>query len=160
MKYLRPALVSFALACAAVTTAAAADVLFMDDAQLLQTLRAARSETGDASGMYAVPLPSESKSVVWGIRRTKPTAAEIHEAFDDVWYVLEGGGTLVTGGTVVDSATASPGEIRGPSVKGGETRHVQKGDFVYIPAGTPHWISAVDGPELLYTVVKVPARAE
>jgi mannose-6-phosphate isomerase-like protein (cupin superfamily) len=160
MKYLRPALVFCALACASVTIASAADVLYMNDAQLLQTLRSARSETGDASGMYAVPLPSESKSVVWGIRRTKPTAAEIHEAFDDVWYVLEGAGTLVTGGTLVDATPASPGEIRGPSVRGGETRHVQKGDFVYIPAGTPHWISAVDGPELLYTVVKVPARAE
>jgi mannose-6-phosphate isomerase-like protein (cupin superfamily) len=160
MKYLRPALISVTLTFAAVTTAATADVTFLNDAQLLQALRSARSEAGDASGMYAVPLPSESKSVVWGIRRTKPTAAEIHDAFDDVWYVLEGAGTLVTGGTLVDAAPASPGEIRGPSVRGGETRHVQKGDFVYIPAGTPHWISAVDGPELLYTVVKVPARAE
>jgi mannose-6-phosphate isomerase-like protein (cupin superfamily) len=160
MNCLRPALLSLALACSTITVASAADVTFLNDAQLLQALRSARSETGDASGMYAVPLPSESKSVVWGIRRTKPTAAEIHEAFDDVWYVLEGAGTLVTGGTVVDATTASPGEIRGPSVKGGETRRVQKGDFVYIPAGTPHWISAVDGPELLYTVVKVPARAD
>lgn len=160
MNFLRTALVFCALASASVTIASAADVLFMNDAQLLQTLRSARSEAGDASGMYAVPLPSESKSVVWGIRRTKPTAAEIHEAFDDVWYVLEGAGTLVTGGALVDSATASPGEIRGPSVRGGETRHVQKGDFVYIPAGTPHWISAIDGSELLYTVVKVPAQAE
>jgi mannose-6-phosphate isomerase-like protein (cupin superfamily) len=158
MNILRPALLSFTLACATFT--AAADILYMNDAQLLQTLRSARSETGDASGMYAVALPSDTKAVVWGIRRTKPTAAEIHEAFDDVWYVLEGAGTLVTGGTVVDAATASPGEIRGPSVKGGETRRVQKGDFVYIPAGTPHWISAVDGPELLYTVVKVPAKAD
>jgi mannose-6-phosphate isomerase-like protein (cupin superfamily) len=160
MKYLRPALVSFALICATVTIASADDVTFLNDAQLLQALRSARSETGAASGMYALPLPSEAKSVVWGIRRTKPTAAEIHEAFDDVWYVLEGAGTLVTGGTVVDAAPASQGEIRGPSVKGGETRHVQKGDFVYIPAGTPHWVSAVDGPELLYTVVKVPAQAK
>ena len=160
MNIRRAALLSCALTCATVTTAVAADVLFMNDAQLLQALRSARPEAGDASGMYAVPLPSESKAVVWGIRRTKPGAAEIHESEDDVWYVLDGAGTLVTGGILVDSATASPGEIRGPSVRGGETRHVQKGDFVYIPAGTPHWISAVDGPELLYTVVKVPARAE
>ena len=160
MNKLRPALLSLGLACATFTTAAAADVLFMNDAQLLQALRSARPEAGDASGMYAVPLPSESKAVVWGIRRTKPGAAEIHESEDDVWYVLDGAGTLVTGGTVVDAATASVGEIRGASVKGGEARHVQKGDFVYIPAGTPHWISAVDGPELLYTVVKVPARAD
>ena len=85
MNIRRAALLSCALTCATVTTAVAADVLFMNDAQLLQALRSARPEAGDASGIYAVPLPSESKSVVWGIRRTKPTAAEIHEAFDDVW---------------------------------------------------------------------------
>lgn len=159
MNCLRPALLSLVLA-GSTLTAAADELTFMHDAQLLQKLRAAPAEGVDASGLYAVPLPSASKAVVWGLRRTKPAAAEVHADFDDVWYVLEGAGTLVTGGTIVNGATSTQGEIRGPSVKGGNTRRVQKGDLAYIPAGTPHWISAIDGAELIYVVVKVPAKAD
>ena len=69
---------------------------------------------------------------------------------------MQGAGTVVTGGSIVGGVDTQPGEIRGASIEGGSSKRIQAGDFGVVPAGVPHWISAVEG-ELLYLVVKVPA---
>ena len=93
---------------------------------------------------------------VLGIRRTATTRSEAHASFTDVWYVLEGSASLVTGGTIVEGIATAPGEIRGRSIAGGDTRPIQAGDFAIVPAGVPHWVSQLER-ELLYLVVKVPS---
>lgn len=79
---------------------------------------------------------------------------EVHDKDTDIFYITEGGGTLVTGGTAVGMKTTESGEQRGDSINGGTTRQVTKGDVVVIPAGQPHWFSKIDG-SLVYFVVKV-----
>ena len=76
----------------------------------------------------------------------------------DVWHVIEGSATLVTGGSVVDGASTTPGEILGQSINGGSSRKMRKGEFAIIPAGVAHWVSSVDGKEFLYIVVKMPRQ--
>jgi quercetin dioxygenase-like cupin family protein len=78
-------------------------------------------------------------------RREKPGEAEVHAEMTDIFYVLDGTATFVTGGKVVEPRTASAGEIRGASIQGGETRTLGKGDVIVIPAGTPHWFKGVQG---------------
>jgi len=90
------------------------------------------------------------------LRRTKPYRAEVHKHFVDMWYVIEGEGTLVTGGSLSAATETEPDEFRGSTIVGGEERHIAKGDFVRIPAGVPHWISKIDGTEIIYLVVKAP----
>lgn len=80
----------------------------------------------------------------------------MHADFTDVWYVIEGAGVLVTGGTIVAGIDTAPGEVRGKGIRDGNSRRVRKGELAVIPAGTPHWLSAVEGKEILYIVVKVP----
>ena len=87
-------------------------------------------------------------------RRDKPGLAEIHLSETDIVHVLEGTATFVTGGTVVDGKETGPNEIRGAGIRGGTTHHLQKGDVVVVPKGTPHWFKQVDGA-FLYYVVKV-----
>ncbi|HSC19813.1 MAG TPA: hypothetical protein VLC74_12965 [Rhizomicrobium sp.] len=89
------------------------------------------------------------------VRRTTPGRVEIHAALTDVWYVIHGGGTLVTGGKATDAKTIGPGELRGTGITGGIAHHLAKGDMVDIPAGVPHWVSKIDGKELVYLTVKV-----
>ena len=72
------------------------------------------------------------------------------------WYVTEGGGVLVTGGTLTDPTESAPGEIRATGLAGGYERKIAKGDFVRIPAGVPHWVHKIDGKEIVYLIVKVP----
>ncbi|MCI0587775.1 MAG: heme-binding protein [Planctomycetes bacterium] len=87
-------------------------------------------------------------------RRDAPGVPEVHERETDILYVLDGTATLVTGGTVVEGRTISPGEIRGASIQNGDSRRIAKGDVVVVPAGMPHWFKEVGGP-LTYYVVKV-----
>ena len=78
----------------------------------------------------------------------------MHTKDTDIFYMLEGSATLVTGGTLVDGKTTAPDEIRGSGIRGGETRRITKGDVVIIPAGVPHWFQEVSGP-VTYFAVKV-----
>ncbi len=87
-------------------------------------------------------------------RREKAGMAEVHALDTDVIYVMKGGATFVTGGTVVEGATTAPNEIRGSSIEGGETRQISEGDVIIVPHGVPHWFKEVRAP-LLYYVVKV-----
>jgi len=87
-------------------------------------------------------------------RRDKPGQSELHEKDTDVFYILQGAATFVTGGKMVEPKTTAPGEVRGSGIEGGEVRTLSKDDVIIIPAGTPHWFKDVQGT-FLYFVVKV-----
>lgn len=89
-------------------------------------------------------------------RRDKPGQSELHEKDMDIFYILQGSATFVTGGKMVDAKTTAPGELRGSGIEGGESRTLSKDDVIVIPAGTPHWFKEVQGT-FLYFVVKVEA---
>ena len=74
------------------------------------------------------------------VKRDKVAGAISHPAGTEVHYIVEGGGTAVTGGHIVRPAGGGQATI-----EGGESRHVTVGDIVFIPAGTPHWYSQIDG---------------
>lgn len=81
--------------------------------------------------------------------------AELHQTKNDVFYVISGGCTLVTGGTIPHSRTTQAHEIRGPAIAGGQKRKLGPGDFISIPAGIPHQMLLDPGTEITYAVVKV-----
>src|SRR5437879_8072540 len=65
-------------------------------------------------------------------------AAELHDASDDVYYVLDGSATLVLGGKLDAPKETDPGEWRSPRILNGKTVEIRKGDLVVVPRGTPH----------------------
>jgi mannose-6-phosphate isomerase-like protein (cupin superfamily) len=83
--------------------------------------------------------------------------AELHEGQADVFVVQSGEATLVVGGEMVGGKTTAPGEVRGPSIKGGERRALAAGDIVNIPARVPHQLLVAAGKEFTYFVIKVDA---
>jgi glc operon protein GlcG len=101
-----------------------------------------------------MPLIEIANFKVHASHRDEPGIVEVHTHDTDIIHMLEGSATLVTGGTVFDSKTIEPEEIRGKGVMGGETRRINKGDIIVIPNGTPHWFKEVNGP-INYYVVKV-----
>lgn len=100
------------------------------------------------------PILEVADYKVHASRRIAPGLAEVHDDETDVIYVLQGKATFVTGGAVEEGKRTAEHELRGASIRGGTTRSLVPGDVVVVPAGTPHWFAAVDGP-LLYYVVKV-----
>src|SRR5580692_5936490 len=70
--------------------------------------------------------------------RSRSGEVEVHERFADLFVVLAGAATLVTGGTVTGARIVAPGETRGDSIAGGTPKNLRPGDIAHIPAGTPH----------------------
>ncbi len=102
------------------------------------------------------PLLAKDGHTYWitAGRRDKPGQSELHEKDTDVFYILQGSATFVTGGKMLEPKTTAPGEIRGSAIEGGESRTLSKDDVIVIPAGVPHWFKDVQGL-FLYFVVKV-----
>jgi mannose-6-phosphate isomerase-like protein (cupin superfamily) len=96
----------------------------------------------------------ELRVVVQHENNLAAAAAEIHDASDDVYYVLEGTATLTLGGRLEAPKEVEPGEWRGPRIDGGQTFDVKKGDLVIVPRGTPHMRSTV-GKDFSMLLVKV-----
>ena len=92
--------------------------------------------------------------MVHASHREAAGVAEVHELDTDIIYVLKGTATFVTGGTAVDTKTIAPHEIRGTTIKDGETRQIIPGDVIIVPNGVPHWFKEIPSP-LDYYVVKV-----
>ena len=80
---------------------------------------------------------------------------EVHEHEADFFFVQSGSATLVVGGELVGGRTTAPGELRGPSIKGGEKKELAAGDVVHIPARVPHQLLVPSGHEFTYFVIKV-----
>lgn len=70
--------------------------------------------------------------------RNRNGEAEVHERFADLFLVLSGTATLVTGGTVANARLTAPGETRGESIIEGSPQELRQGDVIHVPAGTPH----------------------
>jgi mannose-6-phosphate isomerase-like protein (cupin superfamily) len=87
--------------------------------------------------------------------KDKPAAdAEVHDASDDVYYVLDGAATLILGGRLDAPHEAQPGEWRAAHIVGGQTVNIAKGDLIVVPRGTPHQRSTT-GKDFTMILIKV-----
>jgi mannose-6-phosphate isomerase-like protein (cupin superfamily) len=68
--------------------------------------------------------------------------------------VVDGSGTFVIGGSVLDTRPLGPNESTGTGISGGIPRRLGAGDVLVIPSGTPHWLRTIDGT-LDFFAVKV-----
>jgi glc operon protein GlcG len=136
--------IAIAGAAALTRSATAASVTFIPSSQVTRAF--AKGEPLVETGAYKVHASF----------RDAPGKAEVHQRDTDIIYVLEGGATIVTGGTVVDGSTTATDEIRGSAIRGGEERQLAKGDVLIVPSGVPHWFTSVRAP-FRYYVVKATA---
>ena len=70
----------------------------------------------------------------------------IHEKDNELFYILEGSGTLTVGGTLVDSKRTNPTNLSGSAIQGGTEIRLSKGDFYIVPQNTPHMMAPIGGP--------------
>jgi quercetin dioxygenase-like cupin family protein len=89
------------------------------------------------------------------LRRTAAGQVEVHEKETDIFYVVDGEATFVTGGTMVGGKVSRPNQLLGTDIQGGETHQLKKGDVIVIPAGVPHWFKAVPQSIQYFTVKSI-----
>ncbi len=79
--------------------------------------------------------------------RTGTTPPSIHPTQAELIEVIEGSCTLITGGKMVGLKPAAPGATTqgGTAIEGGTPRRISKGDYIMVPANTPHQYTEVNG---------------
>ncbi|GGH00835.1 cupin domain-containing protein [Silvibacterium dinghuense] len=107
------------------------------------------------SGMASVTLKKYPGHFTMLTVRTRSGGAEQHDHAADIFIVLDGEATEVTGGSIENASTAKPGETRGTRVVGGTEHRMQTGDIVHIAPGTPHQTLVAPGKTFTYYVIKV-----
>ena len=80
-----------------------------------------------------------------------------HVKLDEIYYVLSGEGTMVTGGPYTET-TLSDGGMLGPMqsglMQGGTSQRMGPGDIAIIPKGVPHGWSEITSETISYLVFR------
>jgi mannose-6-phosphate isomerase-like protein (cupin superfamily) len=125
----------------------------LDDLQKTLQPENKTSELIDSGGM-------QLRVAVQHEKNRSGAAAELHDASDDVYYVLDGSATLVLGGKLEAPKETDPGEWRSPRIIDGKTFEIKKGDLIVVPRGTPHQRSTAnkDFTMILIKIYAVPLQ--
>jgi len=126
---------------------------YIPGAQWKKALDDNKPALGRVAGQTATIVPN----LVIRRRLEGPNNASVHTAAGDkqdvteIYQILDGSGTYVTGGSLPDPKNRTAG------IKGGESHDVKPGDFVVIPPGTAHWFSKING-HITYVEVRFPGH--
>ena len=99
-------------------------------------------------------VTSTDKYSVLFSHRTVDGTPERHANWTDVMVMLHGEVTLTTGGTISGNTVDANGESHGGIITGGTTVVLHEGDYLRVPAGVPHLMTAPKG-DFRYFVTKV-----
>jgi mannose-6-phosphate isomerase-like protein (cupin superfamily) len=104
--------------------------------------------------------------IVYRGKLSEPAKASVaeHDLVSEVYHVLDGSATLVTGPELVDEQRRPANqqnvrEFNGPgknaaSIRNGVTYNLKPGDVVIVPAGTGHWFTKIDD-HITYLMVRI-----
>ncbi len=94
-----------------------------------------------------VEVTGDYRVGVYGVFRPKEFAggSNLHQVnTTEIYYMLSGYATLVTGGTMTDAMQQNSNWVRGTAIENGVSRRVVPGDVIIIPGHTPHWFSELE----------------
>jgi mannose-6-phosphate isomerase-like protein (cupin superfamily) len=93
-----------------------------------------------------------------------PDSVAEHDQVSEVYHVIDGSATLVTGPDLVGKKRRPPDNeavrlLNGPgngasSIRNGVSHELKPGDVMVIPAGTGHWFTRIDD-HITYLMVRV-----
>ncbi len=97
-------------------------------------------------------------------RLEEPGRVAEHDLVTEVYYVISGSGTNVTGSDLVDAVTRPPDNravqfLNGPghnatAIRNGTTHELSAGDILVIPAGTGHQFTRIDD-HIRYVMIRI-----
>ena len=112
----------------------------------------AKSERKDNQALLAQSMIQLAPYNVSLEYRAAVANAAVHETEAELFYVIDGSATLVTGGKLTKETRTNAANLTGSGIEGGMSRRVAKGDFIMVPEGVPHWFSAIDGTVVLMSL--------
>lgn len=136
----------------AAQTDAAMMKTFASAADVQSLLAKAKAERKEGQVMVAEHILSLAPYVANLEYRPIEGAVAVHEKEAEMVYVIDGGGTLTTGGKVVGEKRTNDANLSGTAIDGGTAQAIAKGDFAIIPQGTPHQFKPANGALVLMTL--------
>jgi len=125
---------------------------FVSAGEVADLIAKAKSERKEGQATVAEPMLELGSYDGHLEYRASVGPAAVHEKEAEIFYVIDGSGTLVTGGTLVNEKRMNPTNLTGSAIDGGTPRPVAKGDFILVPENTPHWFSAINGTLVLFSI--------
>ncbi len=125
-------------------SAPVAPATYVSEDELLAVLQKSIGKPQSDETAQKVAAPPNNVLVNIG-HRTKEGATMsggVHPDLIEVYHIIEGAGTVVTGGTLVRPAGADPNSR--PVIQGGKAQRITTGDVVVIPINTPHTFSEIE----------------
>jgi hypothetical protein len=142
----------------------------ISSAEIQSLVQKTASERISDQAIRVVSINGEYNVGVGVVHRAKTSGAQAgggieHSQITEIYHVIEGNGTLVTGGSMDNLSEFPPDSpvvtvLNGPSTRGGPiqngvSRKIGPGDVVIIPPNTPHWFSEITSDHIVYLVVRV-----
>ena len=130
----------------------AASGAFISAEEIAATLKTSIANNTVDQPIKLAELPGGHKASVALLRRTKAeTSALIHDYVTEIYQIMDGTGTIVTGGMLMDPKESdltrvNAGMSHTGMHHGGESRKVKPKDVIIVPAGMAHRFSELDGP--------------
>ena len=78
-------------------------------------------------------------------RQPQTQGAAAHADRAELFYVIDGSGTMLTGGTITDGK-ATGVNTQGTTIAGGTRIAFKTGDFIMVPSGVPHQFVDLKAP--------------
>ena len=125
---------------------------FASAAEVASLLAKAKSERKEGQLMVSEHILSLAPYATNLEYRPVDGAVAVHEKEAELVYVIDGSGTLITGGTVLGEKRTNATNLSGTEIDGGTMRTIAKGDFAIIPEGTPHQFKPAGGALVLATM--------
>lgn len=132
--------------------AAAASRTMVSASDVTALIAKAKAERKDNQALLAQSMIQLAPYNVSLEYRAAVANAAVHETEAELFYVIDGSATLVTGGKLTNENRTNAANLSGSGIEGGVSRRVAKGDFIMVPEGTPHWFSAIDGTVVLMSL--------
>ena len=118
---------------------------FVSAADVAALVAKAKSERKEGQALIAQSLIQLAPYNVSLEYRSAVANAAVHEREAELFYVIDGSATIVTGGKLSDEKRTNAENLSGAGIEGGTSRPVAKGDFIMVPENTPHWFSVING---------------
>lgn len=139
-----------------VRAADSAPQLFMDHSQIMSLVDKAKAERKGDAPMVSQPILLMSPYRAQLEYRPGTAPAALHEKDAELMVVLQGTGSIVTGGKLVDEKRNNANNLSGSSIAGGTSRNVAVGDTLIVPANIPHQVIPSGGAPIVLMTMHVP----
>src|SRR6202795_1175907 len=159
---MRAQFLAFTILAAALTSNALAQQTpapmrtFMDNKEITGLIEKAKADRKGDAPLVAEPILSLTPYRAQLEYRPGTSPGAVHEKDAELMVVLEGTGNIVTGRKLVDEKRVNANNLSGPSIAGGNSQAVVKGDMVIVPANTPHQVIPTGGAPIVLMTLHVP----